>query len=54
MLLAAAIASPNMRISDTNARLDRLEDTMETRFAAQDTTIAELDAKIDQKYEDNR
>ena len=50
MLLAAAIAGPNMRISDTNARLDRLEDTMEARFAAQDTTIAELDAKIDQKF----
>ena len=51
VLLAAAIASPNIRISDTNARIDRLEDTMEARFAAQDAKIeqqfGELDAKID-------
>ena len=47
VLLAAAIASPNIRISDTNARIDRLEDTMEARFAAQDAKIDRLDAKID-------
>ncbi len=49
VLLAAAIASPNIRISDTNARIDRLEDSMEARFAAQDRKFAELDTKIDQK-----
>ena len=47
VLLTAAIASPNIRINDTNDRIDRLEDNMEARFAAQDKKFDRLDAKFD-------
>ncbi len=56
-LLAAAIASPNIRIGDvhdrigeTNHRIDRLEDAMLAGFAAQDARMDVLDAKIDDKF----
>ena len=51
MLLTAAVASPHLRINDTNDRLDRIEDTMHAGFAALnnkiDTKISQLDNKID-------
>jgi len=54
MLLTAAVASPHIRINDTNDRLDRIEDTMHAGFAALnnkiDTKIDELDNKIDTKF----
>ena len=54
VLLTAAIASPHMRISDTNDRIDRIEDTMQAGFAALDnkidTKFGELDNKIDTKF----
>ena len=50
LLLSAAIASPHIRINDTNDRIDRLQATMEARFAAQDKKIEELDKKIDTKF----
>lgn len=50
VLLSAAIASPHIRINDTNDRIDRLQATMEARFAAQDKKIDELDEKIDAKF----
>ena len=50
MPLSAAIASPHIRINDTNDRIDRLQATMEARFAAQDKKIDELDEKIDAKF----
>ena len=49
LLLTAAIASPSIRINDTNRRIDRLEDRMQAEFAKIDTKISELDAKIDTK-----
>ena len=53
MLLTAAVASPHLRINDTNDRLDRIEDTMHAGFAALnnkiDTNYDELDNKIDTK-----
>ena len=45
-LLAAAIASPHIRIDDTNARIDRLEDRMETRFDELEAAVAEIDRKL--------
>lgn len=64
VLLSAAIASPhiriddislriddtNDRIDDTNDRINRLQATMEARFAAQDKKIDELDEKIDARF----
>lgn len=52
VLLTAAIAGLNIRISDTNDRIDRLAATMEARFAVQDKRIDRLDAKIDQKFDE--
>ena len=52
LLLSAAIASPHIRINDTNDRIDRLQATMEARFAAQDKKIDELDKKIDAKIDE--
>lgn len=52
VLLSAAIASPHMRINDTNDRLDRLEAAMMAGFAAQDEKIAQLDEKIDTRFAD--
>ena len=50
VLLSAAIASPHIRINDSNDRIDRLQATMEARFAAQDKKIDELDEKIDARF----
>lgn len=57
VLLSAAIASPHIRINDTNDRIgdtndriDRLQATMEARFAAQDEKIDQLEAKIDARF----
>ena len=47
-LLAAAIAAPNIRINDTNRRIDRLEDRMEAGFAAVDARFSEIDARFDE------
>ena len=56
MLLTAAVASPHLRINDTNDRLDRIEDTMHAGFAALnnkiDTKISQLDNKIDTNYDE--
>lgn len=49
-LLAAAIAAPNIRINDTNRRIDRLEDRMEAGFAAVDARFDELEDEIDAKF----
>ena len=60
-LLAAAVASPNIRISDTNSRIDdtnsriddtniridRLEDKMDARFDAVDARFDKVDARFD-------
>ncbi len=46
-LLAAAVAAPNIRINDTNRRIDRLEDTMTARFAAVDARFDKIETKID-------
>lgn len=43
-LLAAAVASPNIRINDTNRRIDRLEDNMDARF---DKVKDDMDARFD-------
>ena len=59
-LLAAAIASPHIRIDDTNARIDetneridetndridRLEAKMEARFDKLEAAVAEIDRKL--------
>ena len=52
-LLAAAIASPYIRIDDTNARIDetneridRLEAKMEARFDKLEAAVAEIDRKL--------
>ena len=45
-LLAAAIASPHIRIDDTNARIDRLEERMEARFDELEAAVAEIDRKL--------
>ena len=54
-LLAAAIASPNIRINDTNRRIDRLEDKMTAKFDALDAKFDAkfdaLDAKFDAKFD---
>lgn len=53
-LLAAAIATPNIRINDTNARIDetnrridRLEDTVDARFDEVDERFDEMEARFD-------
>lgn len=52
-LLAAAVASPNIRINDTNeridrleARVDRLEARMEARFDQLEAAVADIDRKL--------
>ena len=52
-LLAAAIASPNIRINDTNRRIDRLEDKVDAgfekvddRFDGLEAAVAEIDRKL--------
>ena len=54
ILLAATFATSNIRIDDTNDRITRLEDKIDTRFAAQDqkidTKFAAQDQKIDTKF----
>ena len=53
-LLAAAVASPNIRINDTNGRIDRLEDKMDARFdRLEDKTDARfggLEDKMDARF----
>ena len=45
-LLAAAVASPNIRINDTNGRIDRLDDKMDARFGDLDAAVGEVDLKL--------
>lgn len=52
-LLAAAIAAPNIRISETNRRIDRLEDRLiefeekvDARFNELEAAVAEIDRKL--------
>ena len=52
-LLAAAVASPNIRINDTNRRIDRLEDRLiefeekvDARFDALEAAVTEIDRKL--------
>ena len=52
-LLAAAVASPNIRINDTNRRLDRLEDRLmefeakvDARFDALEAAVEEINLKL--------
>ena len=52
-LLAAAVASPNIRINDTNRRIDRLEDRIDrledkvdARFDALEAAVGEIDQKL--------
>ena len=54
-LLAAAIAGPNIRINDTNERIDRLEarmaagfDDVDDRFNDVDARFNEVDARFDE------
>ena len=47
MLLTAAVASPHLRINDTNDRLDRIEDAIGRLNNKIDTEIGRLDNKID-------
>ena len=55
ILLAATFATSNIRIDDTNDRITRLEDKIDTRFAAQDqkidTKFAAQDQKIDARFD---
>ena len=53
-LLAAAVASPNIRINDTNRRIDRLEDRLiefedkvDARFEKVDARFDKVDARFD-------
>ena len=46
-LLAAAIASPHIRIDDTNRRIDRLEDKVDARFDEVDERFDEMDERFD-------
>ncbi len=48
MLLGFSLTVTNLRISDANDRITRLEVKMDDRFAAQDKKIEELDKKIDE------
>ena len=53
-LLAAAVAGPNIRISDTNGRIDRLEAKMDARFsdfeAKVDARFSDFEAKVDARF----
>ena len=56
-LLSAAIASPHIRINDTNARIDRLDarmtagfDKVDARFEKVDARFDELEADIDARF----
>ncbi|MCY4664876.1 MAG: hypothetical protein OXC00_09430 [Acidimicrobiaceae bacterium] len=44
--LNARIDDTNARIDDTNARITRLEERMETRFAALEEDVAEINLKL--------
>ena len=50
MLLTAAVASPHLRINDTNDRLDRIEDAIGRLNNKIDTEVGRLDNKIDTKF----
>ena len=45
-LLAAAIAGPNIRINDTNERLDRLEDRVHSLEVRMEARFDEIDRKL--------
>ena len=52
-LLAAAIAAPNIRINETNRRIDRLEERLiefeyrvDARFDALEAAVVEIDRKL--------
>ena len=54
-LLSAAIASPHIRINDTNARIDRLDvrmtagfDKIDARFEKVDARFEKVDARFDE------
>ena len=47
-LLAASIAAPNIRINDTNQRIDRLDGRMMAGFAEVDAQFDEVDARFDE------
>lgn len=47
-LLAAAIASPHIRIDDTNERIDRLEARMEARFDEVEARLDRLEAAVEE------
>ena len=51
-LLAAAVASPNIRISDTNGRIDGLEVKMDARFSDTNGRIDRLEVKMDARFSD--
>ncbi len=46
MLLGFTLTTTNMRIDDTNQRLDRIEDKMDGRFTALEHSVAEIDRKL--------
>ena len=50
-LLSAAIASPHIRINDTNARIDRLDARMAAGFDKVDTRFDKAEADIDTRFE---
>ena len=52
VLLAAATASPHIRIGDTNDRLDRIEDAIGRLNNKIDTDVGRLDNKIDTKFDE--
>ena len=51
-LLAAAIASPSIRINDTNHRIDRLDARMTAGFDAVYTRFDDLKDDIDARFDD--
>ena len=46
-LLAASIAAPNIRINDTNSRIDRLDTRMTAGFDKVDARFEAVDARFD-------
>ena len=46
VLLGFTLTTTNMRIDDTNQRIDRLEDKMDARFTALEHSVAEIDRKL--------
>ena len=50
-LLSAAIASPHIRINDTNARIDRLDARMAAGFDKVDARFDDLEADIDTRFD---